>query len=97
MPTSCLLGSNVGICGSLSFKVWVLKFLLRDFELPNFRWLTVRSHRLTPHASPRSRDTGKNCNNAHGEREIGTKRPPPELCPPMKRRRDGESVIRGRD
>lgn len=40
---------------------------------------------------------GKNCNNAHGEREIGTKRPPPELCPPMKRRRDGESVIRGRD
>ncbi|CAE8739817.1 unnamed protein product, partial [Polarella glacialis] len=40
---------------------------------------------------------GRNCNNAHGEREIGTKRPPPELAPPMKRRRDGESVIRGRD
>eukprot|EP00928_Gymnodinium_smaydae_P042907 TRINITY_DN28850_c0_g1_i1.p1 TRINITY_DN28850_c0_g1~~TRINITY_DN28850_c0_g1_i1.p1 ORF type:complete len:462 (-),score=66.89 TRINITY_DN28850_c0_g1_i1:34-1419(-) len=39
---------------------------------------------------------GKNCNNAHGEWEIGTKRPPPELCPPMKRRRDGESVIAGR-
>lgn len=40
---------------------------------------------------------GRNCNNAHGEREIGTKRPPPELAPPMKRRRDGESVIRGRE
>lgn len=40
---------------------------------------------------------GRNCNNAHGEWEIGTKRPPPELCPPMKRRRDGESVIAGRD
>lgn len=40
---------------------------------------------------------GNNCNNAHGEREIGTKRPPPELAPPMKRRREGESVIAGRD
>lgn len=36
---------------------------------------------------------GANCNNAHGEWEIGTKRPPPELAPPMKRRREGESVI----
>merc|ERR1740129_1900193 len=40
---------------------------------------------------------GRNCNNAHGEREIGTKRPPPELAPPVKRRKDGESVIAGRD
>jgi len=40
---------------------------------------------------------GSNCNNAHGEREIGTKRPPPELAPPVKRRREGESVIAGRD
>jgi len=40
---------------------------------------------------------GTNCNNAHGEREIGTKRPPPELAPPVKRRREGESVIAGRD
>merc|ERR1719401_1708769 len=40
---------------------------------------------------------GHNCNNAHGEREIGTKRPPPELAPPVKRRREGESVIAGKD
>jgi len=40
---------------------------------------------------------GKNCNNAHGEREIGMKRPPPELAPPTKRRREGESVIAGRE
>jgi len=40
---------------------------------------------------------GSNCNNAHGEREIGTKRPPPELAPPMKKRREGESVIAGKD
>lgn len=41
---------------------------------------------------------GRSCNNAHGEREIGTKRPPPELAPPTKRpRRDGESVIAGKD
>lgn len=39
---------------------------------------------------------GANCNNAHGEWEIGTKRPPPELAPPMKRRREGESVIANR-
>jgi len=31
---------------------------------------------------------GANCNNAHGEHEIGMKRPPPELAPPSKRRRD---------
>mmetsp|Transcript_52069 Transcript_52069/g.123976 ORF Transcript_52069/g.123976 Transcript_52069/m.123976 type:complete len:410 (+) Transcript_52069:27-1256(+) len=40
---------------------------------------------------------GSRCNNAHGEREIGTKRPPPEVGPPMKRRREGESVIAGKD
>jgi len=40
---------------------------------------------------------GKNCNNAHGEHEIGTKRPPPELAPPVKRRREGESVLADKD
>lgn len=39
---------------------------------------------------------GKNCNNAHGEWEIGMKRPPPELAPPMNRRKEGGSVIAGR-
>merc|ERR1740121_1207446 len=38
---------------------------------------------------------GRNCNNAHGEREIGTKRPPPELAPPVKRRREEEEERRG--
>lgn len=33
---------------------------------------------------------GNLCNNAHGEQEIGTKRPPPELAPPMKRRKEDE-------
>jgi len=40
---------------------------------------------------------GAHCNNAHGEREIGTKRPPPELAPPMKRRSGGENVLANRD
>jgi len=40
---------------------------------------------------------GSNCNNAHGDHEIGMKRPPPELAPPMKRRKDGQSVIAGKD
>mmetsp|Transcript_72534 Transcript_72534/g.132860 ORF Transcript_72534/g.132860 Transcript_72534/m.132860 type:complete len:414 (-) Transcript_72534:109-1350(-) len=34
---------------------------------------------------------GAYCNNAHGEQELGTKRPPPELAPPMKRNRKEES------
>lgn len=34
---------------------------------------------------------GAYCNNAHGEQELGTKRPPPELAPPMKRNRREES------
>lgn len=33
---------------------------------------------------------GAYCNNAHGEQELGTKRPPPELAPPMKRNRREE-------
>lgn len=37
---------------------------------------------------------GKNCNNAHGDWEIGLKRPPPELAPPMKKwNKFAESVI----
>jgi len=40
---------------------------------------------------------GAHCNNAHGEREIGTKRPPPELAPPIKRRSGGENVLAHRD
>jgi len=38
---------------------------------------------------------GNLCNNAHGEHEIGTKRPPPELAPPMKRRHVEEEEKQG--
>jgi len=41
---------------------------------------------------------GPNCNNAHGEQEIGMKRPPPELAPPMyKRKRDEDDDGRPED
>merc|ERR1711972_702104 len=35
---------------------------------------------------------GKNCKNAHGEKEVGMKAPPLELCPPPKRRRPQEDI-----
>lgn len=40
---------------------------------------------------------GRNCNNAHGEQEIGTRRPAPEVAPPVKRRREGEPAVMSED
>eukprot|EP00971_Amphidinium_carterae_P195203 3873598-Amphidinium_carterae.1 len=92
---SIYLSPSISTSIHLSIKSLVYLAICTSTYVSVVSWLFGRPSAICQHAH--SSTMPDRCNNAHGEREIGTKRPPPEVGPAMKRRKEGESVIAGKD